>query len=297
MYKKLTLMTVVLLLLFGSVQAQNKSPRKFFGRNTFGEAWLFIGNRADNTVDINFYGITGAVRQTSDKEIKKLFGMEGSASKYQFKGIDSLKFNGSGEGKDFSLGPTWERWKSTSNRLNTTRFSAGSKFSTRKSNERKSVNNNVVGENNVEQDTRLYTRLRLDLQQDQMHFSRITFDAWYELQVQGKGEKLVDGVKSSYKPEDRSNFGLGLEVGVLSFADVIGKNTAITFSLGAGFNKLVHSESSNGEIKSVVSLYNYWSDILRITYSVGFNLKTSDGSSIKTVTGALDVLNLFKGFF
>ncbi len=296
MFKKIILLFAVTLLIYSNSQAQNKSPGKFFGRNTFGEAWLFVGNASDKTVDINFYGVTGAIRQTSDQQIKKLLGIEASASKYKFKGLDSLKFNGSGEGKDFSIGPTWERWKSTSNRLNTTRFSGGGIFSSRKSNQKIYSQNSYLEQQDVEQDTRLYARFRADMHKDQMHFSRITIDAWYELQVQASGEKSVNGVKSNFKPVDRSNFGLGLEVGLLSFSEIFGKNTAITFSFGGKYHRYIHQEET-GAVKVIGSFYNYWSDIVRIVYEVMFNLKTTDGKPVKTISGAVDALNLIKGFF
>jgi hypothetical protein len=290
------MLILAVLLIYSNTEAQNKSPKKFFGRNTFGEAWVFIGNASDKSVDINFYGITGAIRQTSDQQIKKLFGIEASASKYKFKGIDSLKFSGSGEGKDFSVGPTWERWRSTSNRLNSTRFSGGGIFSSRKSNQKIYSQNTYSEQQDVEQDTRLYARFRSDMHKDQMHFSRITIDAFYELQIQANGEKSVNGVKSVYKPVDRSNFGLGLEVGVLSFSEIFGKNTAITFSLGGKYHRYIHKEET-GEVKAIASFYNFWSDIVRIVYGRTFNLKTSDGKPVETISGAVDALNLIKGFF
>lgn len=296
MFKKIILLFAVTLLIYSNSQAQNKSPGKFFGRNTFGEAWVFIGNASDKTVDINFYGVTGAIRQTSDENVKKLLGIEASASKYKFKGLDSLKFNGSGEGKDFSIGPTWERWKSTSNRLNTTRLSGGAIFSSRKSTQKNFSQNSYLEQNEVEQDTRLYAKFRADMHKDQMHFSRITVDAWYELQVQASGERSVNGIKSDFKPTDRSNFGMSVEVGLLSFSQVIGRNTALTFSLGGKYHRYIHKEET-GEVKAVASLYNYWSDIVRIVYGVSFNLKTTDGKPVKTISGAVDILNLCKGLF
>lgn len=270
-------------------KAQNKSPGKFFGRNTFGECWVFIGNASDKTVDINFYGVTGAIRQTSDKEIKKLLGIEASASKYTYKGIDSVKFSGSGEGKDLSTGITWERWRSTSNRLNTIRFSGGGIFSSRKLNQGQQLQE-------VEQDTRLYARMRSDMHKDQMHFSRITIDAWYELQVQASGERSVSGVKNDFKPIDRSNFGMSAEIGLLSFSQVLGRNTALTFSLGGKYHRYIHQEET-GEVKAIASFYNYWSDIVRVVYGVSFNLKKTDGKPTKTISCAVDILNLCKGLF
>jgi hypothetical protein len=295
LFKKTLLFVVLALLLFSDSNAQNKSPGKFFGRNTFGYGWAGVGTASDNTVDINFYGVNVAVHQTSDKRIKRLLGVEASASKYNFKGLDSLKFNGSGEGQIFSVGPSWERWKSTSNSLNKTWFSAGGVFTSRKMDSKIKVNSQSLVQHEVEQDTRIYAKLRFDKHRDQMHFSRITGEIFYQLQVQGSGERSVNSVKSSYTPVDNSNFGLSLEVGFLSFSEIIGRNTALTLSLGAGYNKYIHQDINNGKVSAVASFYNYWSDIIRVVYEVVFNVKKTDGKPLKTIFLGVDLLNTLKG--
>ncbi len=306
MFKRIILMTVVLLLLYGGSQAQNKNSRLFMTKKSFAEAWFFAGTATDDVVDINFFGITGSIRQSSEEKVKRLFGVEAAASKYQYKSIDSAIFQGTGEGREVSIGATWERLSSSENKLKNLRFSFGGEYSTRKSDSKTKMNNHnyLLTQHDVEESANLYAKLRYDLHLNQLSFSRMTFDLWYETQVYEKGKRALDTARSSFKPNDRSNYGVSLEVGMLSFPiEIFSKSNALTFSVRGDYEKRAHQNQDRGQLTGIVSFWNGYSDIIRVSYGIGINLKRDiknngvDNNLLNTFNFSLDIFNTCRGFF
>lgn len=299
-------MAVVLLLLYGGTsQAQNKNSRLFMTKKSFAEGWFFAGTSKDDVVKINYFGVTGSVRQSSEKKIKKLFGVEASASKYQYKSLDSMIFQGSGEGKEASIGATWERILSGANRLKNFRFSIGGKYSTRKSEQKIKVNDLLYSlQHDVEEKANIYLKLRYDLHSNQMSFSRVTIDLWYETQVFEKGKRVRDTLRSNFKPIDRSNYGISLEVGMLSFPiEIFSKENALTFSARGDYEKRAYQNQNRGQLSGIVSFWNGYSDIIRISYGIGINLNEKDTKNyevdnnlLNSFSVSVDLFNTFRGF-
>lgn len=280
MKKFITLVFISVFLFMGSVNAQYN-----FSKQSYAEAWAFAGKFESEIIKGSYIG--GVASLTQAPSIKKnttLYGLKIEGVKYSYEGKDKV-WVGKGEGNFGSIGLTMERRNLSKNRTSIFRLSSGGKVLNVKESDHMFHKSS--------QHTLLYGEIWWMLFRNQQSFNRLDFGMRYEHQLMASGEIWQYGTNKYFDPEenDRGNFSMFTEISLLTFP--IDANWGVVFSIRGEYKHENHGKRDLYSPIGVLSLYNEYSDVLRL--SVGREIFPQRSEFKDHINVAVDVFNTARG--
>ncbi|WKZ24499.1 MAG: hypothetical protein QY321_02685 [Patescibacteria group bacterium] len=274
---------ILVLLFFGSeTQAQYN-----FSKKSYAEAWAFAGKFESEIIKGSYIG--GVASLTQAPSIKKnttLYGLKIEGVKYSYEGKDKV-WVGKGQGNFGSIGLTMERRNLSKNRTSIFRLSSGGKV----------LNIKEVSDHDMShkssQHTLLYGEMWWMTFHNRQAFNRLDFGLRYEHQLMASGDIWQNGKTQQFDADknDRGSFSMFSEVSLLTFP--IDVNWGIVFSIRGEYK---HENFNKRDLYSpmgVISVYNNYSDILRL--SIGREFFPQKSEYKDNVNISVDVFNVVRG--
>lgn len=279
--------------LFSQSSKTDKSADKYFGsRYSNEEVWAAVGSFENDQIKGSFYSGHVAFRQ-SHKPNGKMLGIEGGYLNYSFTNLDPAIQEGSGKGNGGSLGFTFQTIRSNSHKLSKVDFTLGGMTEN-------SINNFYYqGKKYIQSQTHWlgYIGLQLDVNKNKNYFNRWVLGTRYEYPFSSKGTATINGFQDeNFTSLNKKNFKAWIEPTIFSFGAVPSSGWAVTVAAHFGYDHLSQGVTDLYGIGGILSLYNQYSEVIRIGGVQQFNSKQSSNPQLNLYL-AVDVLNIVKPIF